>query len=152
MASVVRLYLAIIVCAQLALGSLPAQIHIANCDCVGQSTHASSEQACDSELACDDACQQHCHYSDNDVASSADPTLRSHGDRTGGGAPSGEDGTHDEDHCLLCQSVYVYGANTKFASVPVAERLFVTAVPTYLRICLETGKCLLPSPRGPPTC
>lgn len=146
MASVVRLSLTLIVCVQLALGNLPALLHKASCDCpaIHSNSVASVEQRSGGQL-----CRQHCHCN-HDGSESSDVASSTHREGPEQGRPLGEEGSHDEDRCALCQSVYVYGTQAKFVCAPVVERFFCKILPIYRCEGMPTGDCSLPSPRGPP--
>ncbi len=150
MASVVRLSLTLIVCVQLALGNMPALMHQASCDCPASVPMPGTPDAqSDAKPIAGESCAAHCHCKHDDSRDSSDVVANSQSNEIEHSHPS-EGGSHDEDRCALCQSVYVYGAHGSFAGVPAAERFFGVPLPIYRCEALSGGDCILPSPRGPP--
>lgn len=139
MVALFRPFVAATLCLVLALGQLPAWLHVAECE---SGRHQSTaDQPLPSEGP-DEACSCHGHCHTPSIA------AESQSDQPCDDAPCHE---HDADGCVVCQSLLAPFGVLWQATPAVSCDVLVAQCLSPVEAAAAAFSCAIPQPRGPPT-
>lgn len=147
MTSFYRPLLSSLLCCIIALGNVPALLHVATCHGHGH------RQQTDVDLAESSVCHHGCHHHKSSKASvenTVSTDKSQHDDRLQNEeAPSVP--SHDSDHCSICHSLAnLVGVAWELGLSQQPESL-AESVSIYSDCLLVEASSAIPQPRGPPT-
>ncbi len=145
MTSLYRPLLSSLLCCVIALGNLPAVLHVVSC-------HGHGHDSVQSEVSPVSTSLGHsCHHHSTAKGHAFDESSESHGhdgDRHSHGSPSAP--VHDSDHCKICHSL----ANLVGVIWNVELSLLPECFSESVSVCADhfsvNASAAIPQPRGPP--
>ncbi|WP_372716677.1 DUF2946 domain-containing protein [Novipirellula sp.] len=154
MLSIIRPFLAAVLCSVIALGHAPAWLHVATCHdgVTCDSGSADGGSAGESKPLCVDlahadesgsvhaGCSHGCHHHDNEPVTATDaPDDHQH-------SPA----HHDHDRCLICQSLTAPCGFTWELETAVLSDVDVEQAENQRGFILVSAFLVVAAPRGPP--
>ncbi|WP_345320904.1 DUF2946 family protein [Novipirellula rosea] len=154
MLSIIRPFVAAVLCSVIALGHAPAWLHVATCHdgVTCDDGSAESKSARDGKLQCVDlapadkprsahaGCSHGCHHHDDEPATETDvPDDHQH-------SPA----HHDHDRCLICQSLSVPCGFTWELETAVLSDAYVEQAENQRGFIVVPIFLVVAAPRGPP--